>query len=75
MRFRGAPIDSQNKFGETALHLCSGQEPNQEMAKFLVMKGASALVKNQIGDTPSSIAKRCGNHELALLYSAQEQAS
>ncbi len=37
----GMNIDLKNKFGETALHLCSGQNKNLELAKFLIMKGAN----------------------------------
>lgn len=34
-------IDMINKNGETALHLCCGKQPNIELAKILVMAGAS----------------------------------
>jgi len=39
-------IDMQNKFGESALHVCSGQSGNLELAKLLIMNGASFTVKN-----------------------------
>lgn len=39
-------IDLQNKFGETALHICSGQNKNMELAKLLIMKGANSSIKN-----------------------------
>jgi ankyrin repeat protein len=58
-----------NRNGESALHLCVGKQPNVEMARLLMMNGASALVKNALGETPMSTAKRCGNHELVMLLS------
>ena len=45
------------------------------MAKFLVLSGASTTVKNALGDTPITLAKRCGNHELALLLNTSENQS
>ena len=60
-------IDAKSKNGETALHLVSGKTPNFELANFLVLSGASPLVKNAIGDSPLTQAKRCGHHELALI--------
>lgn len=39
------------------------------MARLLMLNGASAQVKNALGETPMSLAKRCGNHELAMLLS------
>ncbi len=45
-------IDLQNKFGETALHVCSGQSGNLELAKLLILKGANYTIKNQLGDSP-----------------------
>jgi ankyrin repeat protein len=48
-------INKQNKFGESALHLCSGQNKNLDLAKFLIMKGANPNVKNQLGDSPLGI--------------------
>lgn len=45
-------IDVQNKFGETALHVCSGQSGNIELAKVLIMKNANYTIKNQLGDSP-----------------------
>ena len=47
-------IDKQNKFGETALHICSGQNKSLELAKLLIMKGANPNIKNTIGDSPNS---------------------
>lgn len=61
-------IDAKSKNGETALHLISGKTPNFELANFLVMAGASPMAKNALGDTPITIAKRCGHHELALIF-------
>ena len=49
-------LNFTNKHGETALHLCSGKQLNEEMAKTLLIKGASALMKNAIGDTPLKLA-------------------
>lgn len=35
-------LDQQNRNGETALHLCCGKTPNFDLAKYLVLKGASS---------------------------------
>ena len=45
------------------------------MAKFLVLSGVSTTVKNALGDTPITLAKRCGHHELALLLNTSENQS
>lgn len=46
-------LDVQNKFGETALHLCSGQNNgNLDLAKILIVKGANCQIKNSLGDSP-----------------------
>ena len=47
-------IDIQNKFGETPLHICSGQNKNLDLVKLLIMKGANSSIKNQLGDSPLS---------------------
>jgi len=57
-----------NRNGETALHLCAGKTPNAEVAKLLIMNGASPNVKNALGETPTSLAKRCGNHDLVIQF-------
>ena len=61
-------LDHTNRHGETALHLCSGKSPNFEIAKILLLKGASCQVRNAIGDTPLKLAQRCGHMELAMLF-------
>ena len=38
------------------------------------MSGASTAIKNALGDTPVTLAKRCGNQELAMLLSTSEQS-
>ena len=68
-------FDAENSNGETALHLCCGQTPNEELAKFLVMAGASTGVKNALGDTAIALAKRCGNTELALMLNTSDAAA
>ena len=78
-------IDIQNKFGESSLHICSGQNKNLELSKLLIMQGANPNIKNNLGDSPLGkiaflirlldLAKRYGNHEIVLLFSAQEQSS
>jgi ankyrin repeat protein len=49
-------LDFSNRHGETALHLCSGKQLNFEIAKVLLLKGASFSIKNAIGDTPLKLA-------------------
>ena len=66
-------FDTKNANGETALHLCCGQQPKEELAKFLVMCGASISSKNALGDTPVTLATRFGNTELALLLTTSDQ--
>eukprot|EP00347_Sterkiella_histriomuscorum_P002204 403369067 len=70
----GVNIDQQNKYGETALHVCSGQNKNIDLVKHLILKGANPNLKNQLGDSALDLAKRYGNHDIVLLYSAQEQS-
>ena len=36
-----ANLDTRNANGETALHLCCGQTANVELAKYLILSGAS----------------------------------
>ena len=77
--YSGMNIDTQNKFGESALHICSGQNKNLDLAKLLIMKGANPNIKNTLGDSPlgkdytihdnKDLAKRYGNHDIVLLYS------
>lgn len=60
--------------------MCSGQNKNIDLAKYLILKGATPSIKNQLGDSPLGIllniyinidlAKRYGNHEIVLLFSA-----
>ena len=54
-------LDTKNANGETALHLCCGQQPNEELARFLVNSGASTSIKNALGDTPVTLATRFGH--------------
>lgn len=61
-------IDMVNKNGETALHLCCGKQPNNELARILVLAGASLQIKNALGETPVTLAKRLGNHDLTILF-------
>lgn len=65
-------LDVRNANGETALHLCCGQSPNADLAKFLVLCGASTQIKNALGDTPVTLATRCGHAELAMLLNTSE---
>jgi len=39
----------------------------------LILYGASTVIKNALGDTPATLAKRCGHHELVLLFGASEK--
>ena len=66
-------LDLRNANGETALHLCCGQSPNADLAKFLVLSGASTQVKNALGDTPITLATRFGHAELAMLLNTSDQ--
>jgi len=77
--YSGINLDIQNKFGETPLHLCSGQTGNLEFARILVLKGANFLIKNALGDSPLGIifplnlldyAKRYGNHDIAMMFNS-----
>ena len=61
-----AIIDKTNRNGETSLHLCTGKQPNLEIAKLLLMNGSSPHLKNAIGETPLSLAKRFANHDMTL---------
>ena len=61
-------IDLQNKYGESALHVCSGQAGSLELARLLIMKGANYTLKNALGDSPMDLAKRYGHHEIAMLF-------
>jgi ankyrin repeat protein len=67
-------LDIQNKYGETPLHLCCGQTPKPDLARMLIIAGASTSLKNALGDTPISLAKRCGHQELVLLLQSSENA-
>ena len=69
---QGINVDLQNKNGESALHLCCGQTSKPQLAELLVFLGANTGVKNAIGDTPVTLAKRCGNQDLALLLNISE---
>ena len=62
----------RNANGESALHLCCGQAANPDLAKFLVMCGASAHAKNALGDTPLTLAARFGHTDLVLLLNSSE---
>ena len=63
-------IDIQNKFGESALHACSGQNGNLELAKHMVMRGANCTLKNQLGDSPLDLAKRYNHHEIVMMFNS-----
>jgi len=65
-------FDAKNANGESALHMCCGQKPNEELAKFLVLCGASVHVKNALGDTPVTLSTRFGHTELALMLNSSE---
>ena len=70
-----ADFDVRNANGETALHLCCGQQVNPDLAKFLVMCGASTQAKNALGDTPLTLASRFGHTELAMLLNTSSDQS
>ena len=65
-------LDIRNTNGETALHLCCGQSPNSDLAKFLILSGASTQVKNALGDTPVTLATRFGHTDLAMLLNTSD---
>ena len=69
-----ANLDTRNANGETALHLCCGQTANVELAKYLILSGASTQIKNALGDTPVTLATRFGHAELALLLNTSDQS-
>jgi ankyrin repeat protein len=58
---KGINVDLRNKNGESALHLCCGSTSKPQIAELLVLLGASTGVKNLIGDTPVTLAQRCGH--------------
>jgi len=62
----------RNANGESALHICCSQSPNPDLAKFLVMCGASVHAKNALGDTPLTLASRFGHTDLVLLLNSSE---
>jgi ankyrin repeat protein len=63
--------DVSNKFGETPLHMCCGQNNGKlELARTLVMKGANFMSKNALGDSPLDLAKRYAHHEIAILFNS-----
>ena len=68
-------FDAKNANGETALHMCCGQSANEELAKYLVMCGASIHAKNALGDTPVTLATRFGHTELAVLLNTSTGSS
>eukprot|EP00347_Sterkiella_histriomuscorum_P010852 403374678 len=72
---RGIQVNIPNAFGETALHYCSGQVKNVELAKLLFFKGANPYIKNSLGDSPLDLAKRYGNYDLVSLYTVSESTS
>ena len=63
----GVDFDQRNANGQTALHLCCGETPNIELARFLVLCGSSVHAKNALGDTPMTLASRFGHTELVML--------
>ena len=66
---KGVDINQKNKFEETPLHLCCGQNKNLALAKYLYLSGADPKLKNKLGDTALQLAQRYGNHEIALMLS------
>ena len=69
---KNVDFDVKNANGETALHMCCGQKPNEELAKFLVLCGASVHAKNALGDTPVTLSTRFGHTELTLMLNTSE---
>jgi ankyrin repeat protein len=63
--------DVVNKFGETPLHMCCGQNNGKlDLARVLVMRGANFQSKNALGDSPLDLAKRYGHHEITMLFNS-----
>lgn len=79
---RGAALDAQDNYLNTALHYCSGQtwiggncqccwfarEENSQVIELLLESGANPLLKNAAGYTPLDIAKRQENDIAIKLY-------
>ena len=66
----GFDINKQNHYGETPLHTAAKNKNLNEIAKFLVDRGGDGQIANKLGDTPSSLAQRSGNHELMMLFNS-----
>ena len=81
--FKAVNINTQNKNGESVLHLCcrqlispaNGSQSKKndliDIAKYLVLKcGADINLKNTLGDSPLDIASRNQNHDLVMIFNS-----
>lgn len=64
---QGCPVNGQNAFGETPLHVALIQRKT-EVARYLLSAGADPLLPNRLGDSPYTLAMRQPDHELILLF-------
>lgn len=62
----GAELDTQNKTGNTALHL-SAYRGHAEIVKLLVQSGADVFLRNEKGRCASEEAE-VGNHSLTAQF-------
>jgi len=64
----GAVVDAEDSFGNTPLWRCvMAANPNLELVRLLIGKGADPRKKNRHGASPRDIAERTGKQELLAL--------
>lgn len=65
----GSVVDAEDSFGNTPLWRCvMAANPNSELVRLLIGKGADPRKKNRQGASPRDIAERTGKQELLALF-------
>lgn len=66
----GADVNAPDKFGEGPLHktICGRPAEDLPIAKFLLARGANIQMKSSAGETPSQLALKRGNQEMAGFF-------
>jgi ankyrin repeat protein len=65
----GAVVDAEDSFGNTPLWRCvMAANPNSELVRLLMGRGANPRKKNRHGSSPRDIAERTGKQELLALF-------